>query len=107
MGFEKGDAPMLEFLGRAVFAILFTVVAMSLDGMVLWLLWGWFMVPILHLPVLDFMQAIAISLVIGTMTIQYVPKDLDDKKVLKGFLTYLFVNPIVYIVVGWILHFMI
>ena len=25
MGFEKGDAPMLEFLGRAVFAILFTV----------------------------------------------------------------------------------
>lgn len=39
-----------------------------LNGAVLKLIWGWFMLPIFGLPTLSLTQAIGVSLVIGFMT---------------------------------------
>ena len=77
---------MAEAIGT-VLAIIFVlgaatallVAAVCVRGYVLATLWGWFAVPIFHLPALSIPQAIAASLLIGFLTHQYVPSKDSDK----------------------------
>lgn len=48
------------------------------SGYVLTCLWGWFVVPTFALPPLTLAQAIGVSLIVGYLTHQYLPK--QDKQ---------------------------
>ncbi|MEK9171051.1 MAG: hypothetical protein AAB789_01925 [Patescibacteria group bacterium] len=77
------------------------IVAYLLNGVALKLLWGWFMVPTLGLPVISLVQAIGIGIVIGFLTQQHIPRDEDAKKEL---LVFEVLTPVLAIAVGWIVH---
>ncbi len=81
--------------------IAMVVVAYLLNGVALKLLWGWFMVPTLGLPVISLVQAIGIGIVIGFLTQQHIPRDEDAKKELLFFEV---LSPVLAIAVGWIVH---
>jgi len=85
----------------ALVVLALMVVAYLLDGVALKLLWGWFLVPTLGFPAISLVQAIGISIVIGFMTQQHIPRDEDEKKELY---VYVFLTPILAIVIGWIVH---
>lgn len=57
---------LLKFLGVTVLL----AVAAIFNGWVLSILWGWFFVPILGLPVIGVAQAIGIAIVVGYLTHQ-------------------------------------
>lgn len=50
-----------------------------LDGWVLSILWGWFMVPVFHLPPITIVPAIGIVLTIGFLT-QKTPRPVPEEK---------------------------
>ena len=77
------------------------IVAYLLNGVALKLLWGWFMVPTLGLPVISLVQAIGIGIVIGFLTQQHIPRDEDEKKEL---LVFEVLTPVLAIAIGWIVH---
>ena len=67
-------------------AIIFVLViglfigAVILRGWALSTLWGWFAVPIFHLPALSIPQAIGVSIVVSLLTYQRIPEGAKDKK---------------------------
>ena len=81
--------------------IVLTIVAYLLNGVALKLLWGWFMVSTLGLPVISLVQAIGIGIVIGFLTQQHIPRDEDEKKEL---LVFEVLTPVIVIAFGWIVH---
>ena len=81
--------------------IVLMIVAYLLNGVVLKLLWGWFMVPTLGLPVISLVQAIGIGIVISFLTQQHIPRDEDEKKKL---LVFEILKPVFTIAVGWVVH---
>lgn len=87
----------MEFL----LGIGFMVVAYLIDGLALKLLWNWFMVPILGLPVLSLVQSIGISIVVGFLTQQHIPRDEDQKKEL---IIYFILTPVTAVIIGYIVH---
>ncbi len=52
---------------------------MVLNGYVFLVLWGWFAVPVFHLPQLNIPQAIGISILVGRLTSHTAEKQEDDK----------------------------
>ena len=81
--------------------VLLMIVGYVLDGLALQFLWGWFMVPSLNLPVISFVQAIGISIVIGYLTHQYI--HLRDEYEWE-LIVYTIMSPIITLTVGWIVH---
>ena len=81
--------------------IVLTIVASLLDGVALKLLWGWFMVPTLGLPVISLVQAIGIGIVIGLLTQQHIPRNADEYKEL---LVYAVITPVLATAFGWVVH---
>ena len=77
------------------------IVAYLVNGVALKLLWSWFMVPTLGLPVISLVQAIGIGIVIGFLTQQHIPRNEDEKKEL---LVFEVLNPVLAIAVGWVVH---
>ncbi|QQG45560.1 MAG: hypothetical protein HYW89_01360 [Candidatus Sungiibacteriota bacterium] len=77
------------------------IVAYLLSGVALKLLWGWFMVPTLGLPVISLVQAIGVGIVISFLTQQHIPRDKDEAKEL---LIYEVIKPVLAIAVGWVVH---
>ena len=61
----------LAILGGAVGIFALLVISSLLRGFVLVKIWGWFIVPLFHLPVLTLLPAIGLALVVGFMTYQY------------------------------------
>lgn len=48
-----------------------------LNGYAFAVLWGWFIVPVFHLPEIGIVQASGIGLVVGMLTHQDTPRDKD------------------------------
>ena len=78
-------------------------VQLPLNGVVLMMLWGWFMVPTLGLPIISLVQAIGINLVISFLTQHHVSTDLNDIQRKKR-IGYALSTPLVYLFLGWIVH---
>lgn len=85
------------------------------NGYVLSVLWGWFVVPALGLPPLTIPSAIGLAMVIGYLTHQYSPKDKIEpedeeerkkqkKKELIDAISHIISRPISCLIVGWIVH---
>lgn len=62
-----------------VMTVAFVAVGALIDGWVLSILWGWFMVPVFHLPSLAIAPAIGIALMIGLLT-REVPRPFIEEK---------------------------
>ena len=75
------------------------IASVIFKGYVLSILWGWFAVPIFHLPPLGIAQAIAVSLVVSMLTHQYIPT--KDKDTWAPILT-MVLWPALALFVGWI-----
>jgi hypothetical protein len=74
-------------------------------GYVFSVLWGWFIVPIFHLPALGIASAIGIALVISFLTYQVSTPHGDDQGVaekLSSNLTLSFLYPLICLLVGWV-----
>lgn len=87
-------------------AILSTIVfATLINGYTLSLLWAWFMVPILNLPPLTIGQAIAVSMVVNSITYQYNPrpKETQENEWFVA-LVLLFVRPLIILCVAQIVR---
>ncbi len=63
----------LAVLGGIVGTVALLVVNSVFNGYVLNVLWGWFMVPVFHLPQLSIVPAIGIAIVVGYLTYQAKP----------------------------------
>jgi hypothetical protein len=69
------------------------------DGYVLMVLWGWFMVPIFHLPMLAIAQSIGLACVVNLVTHQYIPSKKDDT---WAPVAHAFIAPLMLFIVGWL-----
>lgn len=98
----------LAFLGGVVGLIVLMAFSAVFSGYALSVLWGWFIVPIFHLPQLSITAAIGISLVIGYLTHQIIndPKDSDRSFAEKiGVATaYSILKPGSALLIGWVVH---
>ena len=83
----------------AFIAFLITLISIA-QGFVLATLWGWFVVPLFHLPELSIPFAIGITLVKGSIS-HYSPTDEDSKKAWIN-LASLFVRYGMLLLVGYI-----
>jgi hypothetical protein len=71
---------MLGKLAGLFFGLVFAaslIVGFSfLDGLAVYLLYGWFVIPVFHaMPSLGIWQAAGISLMIGYLTMQHIPEE--------------------------------
>ena len=71
------------------------------NGLVMSLLWAWFMVPIFHLPALTIPGAIGVSLLISYCTYE---GRKDDTATMHDHLSRLVAKPLCGLLVGWIVH---
>lgn len=96
------------FIGMIGVALVVVALGAILEGYVLTVLWGWFIIPIFHLPPLTIVPAIGIALVVGLLTYHSNP-DVEEKKrtgweqfaLLMG---KLFARPLVVLAFGWAVH---
>ena len=77
-------------------------------GYVLSILWGWFAVPIFHLPRLSIASAIGISIVVGFLTYQ-TPEDVEKPDrtqvhVWTRAVILVTLLPAISLGVGWVVH---
>lgn len=106
---------MLNFI--AVFLILMTpfaligLVGSVLNGIVLSILWGWFIVPTFGIPQLGIPQAIGICLIASYLTHQFTYQKEDDDeplerlyKMFKHQLNFLIIKPTATLAFGWLFH---
>lgn len=83
----------------------FMVLKYFLNGVALQLLWGWFIIPIFHLPPLSLLQAIGVGMVVSFLTKQYIPKGEGEGENETGkIILHIILSPLVAIVIGWIIH---
>jgi hypothetical protein len=88
----------------AAFAILMLPIAM-LTAWVRWLMWGWFVVPYLHLPMVPYWAVLGLGLLVGTFTTTDQPNGYKPttKEQATRFLTSIAVQ-ITLLGIGYIVH---
>lgn len=91
---------MFVFVTCVVGAIVLVAVAAILRGWAFSILWGWFVVPIFNLPPIGVAQAIALSMIVGMLTHQYVPS--KEKDAWQPFAN-IFITPLLALGIGWII----
>ncbi len=72
-----------------------------LDGFVLKLLWGWFIVTTFGLPAISLAQAIGISMIVNYLTIQHIPRTDQERAEMYS---YSLTSPVIVVFAGWIVH---
>jgi len=92
-------------VGRLVFAAIFVAIVLLamiplaiLNGWILTILWGWFVVPIFHLPPLTIAPAMGLSLLVSYMTKEYVNSESTWKNV-----SITFTRPFMVLLIGYII----
>lgn len=82
------------------------VVTAILNGWVLMIMWGWFIVPLFELPALRVVEAIGVSMVISMLTVKHEYKEDKHKttedrvSLVVAMLSY----PVIVVLIGWIVH---
>lgn len=92
---------LIVAIGLAGTFILLLTLGMLITGWALWLLWGWFAVPIFGLPPLTIAQSYGVAGVVGFLTKQVVhePGTSANKKILIN-LTFPFIS----VAFGWLVY---
>ena len=95
----------LVCLGLAVVAIALIVVGSIMNGWVLSVMWGWFVVPLFGVPVLKVAPAIGVALVAKMLTHQSSSKSNEKKdtsETVGELIAAAFLSPMVTLLIGWI-----
>ena len=94
----------LACFGLFVAAIALIVVGSIMNGWVLSIMWGWFVVPLFGVPVLKVAPAIGVALVAKMLTHQSSSKSNEKKDTSEtvGELIAAFLSPMVTLLIGWI-----
>lgn len=93
-----GVAALLAIGGIAGFLTI-AATQIIVSGIVITVLWSWFVTPLFGLPALSIPYAIGLSLITHYMTFQYTGDESEDKA--KYWLT-MFLRPCLTIIVGYI-----
>lgn len=97
----------LAVFGGVVGVIVLIVASSILNGYVLSVLWGWFVVPTFGAPSLSIAPAIGIALVVGYMTHQIHDCQKEDRsfsqKIAEG-VAMIVLKPMLALFFGWIVH---
>jgi hypothetical protein len=96
---------ILGCLGAITLGIAAQVLGALLNGWVLSILWGWFFVPLGIQPI-RVIHAIGIGTTVSLLT-SSAPRGKDEreaKEKMASSIAFLFVVPLVCIVIGWIVH---
>jgi hypothetical protein len=89
-------------LGGVLF-ILFVIMPLSVifSGYVITVLWDWFIVTTFAMKALTIPQALGLSLIISYLTLHQIQKDERDWSEKLGIAI---AKPLVYLLIGWIVH---
>jgi len=89
-----------------VIYILVAIVTVLMDGLVIPILWRWFIVPVFKLPQIYFWQAAGLALLIGYFTHQTQPEDRSksgfEKAVAAAGIAIAY--PLLILGVGWVIY---
>lgn len=72
---DKEGKSIFTCLGAILYVVGFAVAEILVNGWVISILWGWFIVPVFKIPTLNILQAYGLALVVGILTKQ----DIDVK----------------------------
>ncbi len=97
-------AEMVAVLCLVGFGVFLAVFSVALDGWVLSILWGWFMVPIFHLPALGVCQAIGVTLVVRFLTKNIGVKNESGSKGATIEVSTAILAPFLFLFFGWIVQ---
>ncbi len=95
----------LACFGVGVLAPLTIIVNALLSGWILSVLWGWFIIPVFHLPALTIPYAIGISIVAGLLTHQYQDRNTKNKSAeerITDVLMVSIIDPLLVLVIAWV-----
>lgn len=95
---------VLRFLGLFWSYILLFVIACSLEGLVLSYLWEWFVVPLGMKPV-SILHAIGLCVLLDFITYHYYDYKKSEEVGLTSSLSYVIIRPVVAIVIGAAIRF--
>ncbi|MFA5651987.1 MAG: hypothetical protein WC933_01360 [Candidatus Paceibacterota bacterium] len=79
------------------------IVSSLISGFALKLLWGWFLVPNLGLPVISLVQSTGIVLIVELLTHNYIPMGKEER--LRGII-HKIADPIIIVAIAWVLQFL-
>ena len=101
----------MKLLIGSIFIITLPVGTILLNSFVLMCLWGWFVVPVFHLPELSFFLAMGLALLLNFSSAKILTVGNDKptnptKKFLESVLVTI-LNPLIVLFLGWIIHLLI
>ena len=101
----KKDTSVLGCLGIVFLFVVVIPAAIIMNGWILSIMWGWFIVPLFHLPELTIPYAIGISSVAGLFMNKSTQNKIDEgifsEKLIKA-LSVTFLVPLMVLGFGWI-----
>lgn len=92
-----------ELIVLSVVSVIFLFSSIALEGIVLFYLWMWFVVP-LGVPAIGFLNALGLGLIVSFLTYHYYDFKKNDEAGIYEPLCYLFVRPGLTLLVGWTIH---
>ena len=93
---------MIAVIPILLFIFVMTIaISAILNGWVLSILWGWFIVPHFGLPALSIPVAIGIALVVS-MLAPYVHNKYDEDNDKLAALSAVFIRPFIALLIGWV-----
>lgn len=91
-------------IGATVTLILVIVLSSILNGWVLSILWGWFIVPIFELPSLPIAEAIGFATIVTFLTRHSTKTDGDKVSGWINVAVQLTIPPLAYLAFGYVVH---
>ncbi len=100
---------LVGVIGVLALLALFIAFSAMFNGWALTKLWGWFIVPVFHLPMLTLPMAMGLSLVVSFLTYQHqsttTAKDDKEKKERSiNFFVLIFLRPLIVVGIGYVIH---
>lgn len=92
----------IEYFGWFGMLIL-SILIIIIHGVVMMLLWDWFVVKTFNLNPLSVLQAFGIVLIFNFLTNQYIPKRNNDEKI-ESIKENIFTTPAFALVIGFLVH---
>lgn len=82
-----------------------SIIGFALHGWAVMLLWGWFIVPLFHLPAITFAAGVGLALFTRYATYQYNATNLNNSEEDNAQIAIMHVVlPAVVMLTGWIIH---
>lgn len=92
----------MDKLLMSLFCILLIAALVIYNGYALMLCWNWTLPVLFGLPRLVLSHAIALDTLIGFLVFQYVPIDTEDVRVIRRFVSYSLLKPLLAILIVWL-----